>query len=120
MKNLLVGIMLGALVLFITGCSIFDGMTQSHHEDNSTSMDVPLALDVVSAAIEKSVPKTGYSVNKTKDTILDKEFVGQDIDITAKKINDNSSKIYDRIGFSGDPVKEGAIISEIKKELNIK
>ena len=120
MKNLLVGIMLGTLVLFIAGCSIFDDMTQSHHEDNSTNMDVPLALDVVSAAIEKSVPKTGYSVNKTRDTILDKEFVGQDIDITAKKINDNSSKIYVRIGFNGDKVKEGAIISEIKKELNIK
>lgn len=120
MKNLMVGIMLGALVLFVGGCSMFDSMSQSHHESKSTSLDLPVALDNVSAGIEKAVPKAGYGVSKSKDTILEKEFVGEGINITAKKIDDKTSKIYVRIGFAGDPIKEGVIISEIKKELNVK
>ncbi len=120
MKNMLVGIMLCSMVLAIGGCSVFDSISKSHHESKSTVMDIPAPLDKLSAAIEKTVPKAGYSVSKSKDTILEKEFQGQDIDITAKKIDDNTSKIFIRIGFAGDPTKEGVIISEIKKELGVK
>jgi hypothetical protein len=110
----------GLLTAVITGCSMVDSMSQSHHENHATVADMPVSLDKLSASIEKTLPNCGFKVSKTKDNILEKEFSGSDITITAKKLTDNSSKIYIRAGFGGDSVKEGTILTELKKDLGVK
>lgn len=121
MKKLLVFLaMIGTISVVIMGCSMFDSMSQSHHESKSTVADLPVPLNVLSIAIEKAVPQAGFSVSKTKDNVLDKEFTGDNIMITAKKIDDKTSKLFVRVGFAGDPTKEGVIIAEIKKYMGIK
>jgi len=92
-------------------------MGKSHHESHATIADLNAPIDKVAEAVAAALPKVGMTASKVQDTVLEKEFKGDDIDITMKKVEDKLTKIYIRHGLNGDPVKEAALLAEIKKQL---
>ena len=107
------------VVLFAAGCSMFDGMSKAHHESKATMVIIKTSPEKISAAIEKVVPKVGYVINKTENTLNSGTYEGEGIKITYKKDADTQVKLYVRIGFAGDKDKENALIADIKKDLGI-
>ncbi len=101
----------------ICGCSVIEDMGKSHHESHATIADLKAPIDKVSEAVVAALPKVGMTANKVMDTVLEKEFKGDDINITMKKVEDKLTKIYIRHGLNGDTVKEAALLAEIKKQL---
>lgn len=115
-----VSVMLVALIAIaglFTACSIISDMGKSHHESHSTIADLKAPIDKVSDAVAVALPKVGMTANKINDTVLEKEFKGDDVNITMKKVEDKLTKIYIRVGLNGDTVKEAALLAEIKKQL---
>ena len=118
MKKL--SVMLAALVAIVglfSACSVIEDMGKSHHESHSTITDLKAPIDKVSDAVAAALPKVGLTANKISDTVLEKEFKGDNINITMKKVDDKLTKIYIRYGLNGDTVKEAALLEEIKKQL---
>ncbi|HPN84590.1 MAG TPA: DUF3568 family protein [Victivallales bacterium] len=118
MKKALLLVAVAAMVaLSVTGCSVFEDMAKSHHESHATIADLNSSLDKVSEATALALPKVGMGANKVLDTVLEKEYKGDDINVTMKKVEEKLTKIYIRYGLNGDTVKEAALLAEIKKQL---
>jgi peptidoglycan hydrolase CwlO-like protein len=118
MKKIFLCVSLAVItVVSFLGCSVFDDMAKSHHESHATIVDLSASIDKVSDAVAVALPKVGMTANKVLDTVLEKEYKGDEINITIKKIEDKLSKIYIRHGLNGDTVKEAALLAEIKKQL---
>ena len=107
----------GALTLILAGC---DSLVQSFHEGRSTEVILPVSIEKVAPAIKEAASKSGFIVTQTQSTPADGVYEGDSQEITYKKIDDKTTKIYARYNTAGNRDKEILFVNELKKELGIK
>lgn len=116
-KLLVVAIMIGAVSLFISGCSTIEDIKRSNA--GLTYVDAP--LDKVAGVMVKAAKDSeGYLITKKEETPDKVVFEGSGARIDCIKDSDTRTKVYVRCGLTGDRDKQEGVIKKVKELLNIK
>ncbi len=124
-KNIKVALALTLALGFLVGCSLIRDNRRQYHENHASVEELAVSIDKMPEAVNKFITKSGFTVTDTQNTAIDGKYEADGPDsrfmvITYKKLEDNKTKVFLRVGAAGDKDKEKVLMGELKKELGVK